>query len=371
MNLAIGLIVALVVVAVVLVFSGSCSSSAEAPSDASMLEGTPERAANLPIAQASSDRNVDEGVVMTLGGSADTYVLVGEEYLEAGCRAIDPDAAGSPDITSTIQIDGTVDTATPGDHTITYTATTENDEVTTAERRVHVVDSFDGGKAASIPVFMYHYVYDPAAPPDNLDANWISTTNLEAHLKYLAENDYYYPSYQEIHAFAEGTHSLPAKCATLTFDDGEYGVLSLGRALFEKYEVPATSFVIGNNPDIMSVIRSNVGPYLLYQSHTNMHEGGSGIGKGGIIHAMSYDEILENIQATAELIGTNDAVAYPFGDYNDTAEAAIADAGVQCAFTTENRRVRPGDSPMALPRVRIQGSTDRDTFAALVAADPA
>ena len=57
----------------------------------------------------------------------------------------------------------------------------------------------------------------PAAPPD-----------FDAQCAWLSENGYYYPSWQELRAYVEGTHSLPAKSVILTFDDGEHGFLDNG-----------------------------------------------------------------------------------------------------------------------------------------------
>ncbi|WP_165061927.1 immunoglobulin-like domain-containing protein [Adlercreutzia sp. ZJ154] len=360
------IIVLAIVIAIVALGIFALKSCTNSPSD--------DAASTLPITQKDtviSEEVMAEDVVMTLGGSRNTYVLKGEEYLEAGCHAVDPDAQNSPDITSTVQISGNVDTSVPGTYTVTYTAKTENGQVAVAERTVHVVESFESGNAASIPVFMYHYLYNPAAPPDDMNNNLLSITDLEAHLQYLTENNYYYPSYQEIRAFAEGNHTLPANSATLTFDDGEWNVYTLGGELFRKYEVPATMFLICKDENIPERIVSQANPYISFQSHTyGMHTGGSGIGRGGLIHASSQQEIYDDIVKAQEILGTTEAVAYPFGDNNETAWAALEQANVQCAFTIENRRIKPGDNPMALPRVRISNGYGKNAFSALAAADP-
>lgn len=327
------------------------------------------RQAGIPGAGAGANVAA-EGVVMTLGGSADTYVLRGEQYLEAGCHALDQNATGENDITSTVTIEGSVDTSKVGEYPVTYTAHTADGRTAKAQRTVHVVDSFEGGSAASIPVFMYHYLYDRANPPAKLDANYLPIDSLEGHLKYLTENGYYFPSFQEIRGFAEGTHSLPAKCATLTFDDGEWNVYTRGGELFKQYETPATMYLICENNDIPALICSQANPYITFQSHTyKMHNGGSGIGRGGIIHAMSQQEIADDIRTAQEILGTTESVAYPFGDNNETAWAALNDADVLCAFTVENRRIKPGDNPMALPRVRINGEIVQSAFESLAAPD--
>lgn len=65
---------------------------------------------------------------------------------------------------------------------------------------------------------MYHYMYTEDDPPEKNDANYLLDTKLAAQLQYLVDNNYYYPSYAEVRAFAQGTHTLPARSVVLTFD---------------------------------------------------------------------------------------------------------------------------------------------------------
>jgi Predicted xylanase/chitin deacetylase len=317
--------------------------------------GTP-----APAEPAPSDR-----IIMTMDGDADTFVLLGEEYLEPGCHAFDPEQGNLSDV----RIDGTVDTATPGDYTITYTATDSTGAEASVTRTVHVVESFDdfAGTATSLPVLMYHYVYTADNPPDEVNANYLLDSTLEAQLKYFTDNNYYYPSYQEVRAFAEGTHTLPARSVVLTFDDGEEGFLKYGIPLLNQYQVPATSFLIVSQEGTEEKLREYTTPYVMFQSHSyNLHRGGSDVGRGGIIHALSTEEIAEDLKQAQAVLGNTEAFAYPFGDNNENAWAAMDEAGVLCAFTIENRRVVPGDAPEALPRVRIAGDYTQEGFEYLV-----
>lgn len=67
-----------------------------------------------------------------------------------------------------------------------------------------------------------------------------------------------------------------------------------------------------------------------------------------------------------KILGATEAFAYPYGDNNENAWAALDEAGVLCGFTVENRRVKPGDAPEALPRVRIAGEYAQEGFEYLV-----
>lgn len=305
-----------------------------------------------------------DDVVMTMAGSKDTYVLAGEEYLEAGCQATDSEVG---DITSSVTIESDVDTSKPGDYTVTYTATTADGAQAQATRNVHVVEAFDAA-AKDIPVLMYHYVYDANDAPADLNGNYILNTKLAAECEYLRDNDYYYPSFEELRAWVDGTHTLPAKSVVLTFDDGEMGFLKYGIPVLEEYEVPATSFVVAK--DAAQNVIDYASPYVQFESHSyDMHRGGGGAGQGGIIHALSKQEIYDDIMASNQVTGANGAVAlaYPFGDNHETAWAALEDAGILCAFTVKNDRISPGDNPMALNRVRLSGEYSVDSFIALVA----
>lgn len=93
---------------------------------------------------------------------------------------------------------------------------------------------------------MYHYVYTKDDIPDSLNSNYILDTDLEAQLQYLSENNYCFPSYQELAAYVKGELTLPEKSVILTFDDGQKGFLNYGIPLLEKYQIPATSFVIAS-----------------------------------------------------------------------------------------------------------------------------
>lgn len=303
-----------------------------------------------------------EDVVLTLNGSKETYVLAGEEYLEAGVHAVQRDVGV---ITNSVTTKGAVDTAKPGDYEVTYTATTSTGAQASTTRTVHVVESME--KASTLPVLMYHWVYSADDPPADLDGNYILDTDLAEQLQYLQENNYYYPSFQEVRAFAEGTHSLPAKSVVLTFDDGEWGFLKLGVPLLNQYKVPATSFVISADGDIYNKTEGCASEYVRFQSHSyNMHRAGSNVGRGGILHAMSREQIMEDADKAKEILGEVEALAYPFGDNNETAWKALSDSGILCAFTIKNARVAPGDNPMALSRVRISGGNSLGAFIKLV-----
>lgn len=302
-------------------------------------------------------------IIIGVNGSETTYVLKGERYVEGGAHAIEPDGGVlTPDISAS----GSVDTNAPGDYTVRYTVHDSHGHIASTTRTVKVVDAMDK-QTGGIPVLMYHYVYDPANPPERVDANWIPTTSLEPQLQYLTQHGFYFPSWPEVRAFIDGTHSLPKRSIVMTFDDGEPHFLQFGVPLLAKYQVPTTSFIIGADADAVDKMAAHATPYLEYESHSfDMHRAGGTVGHGGRISAMSRQEIVDDLTRTGQIVGSMQAFAYPFGDTTPDAQKAVKEAGVPLAFTTKYGWANIGADPTVLPRVRIQGTGSLETFVAAI-----
>lgn len=333
--------------------SQSASSSATSKSEEMVLEASDITADAAPVSN-------DGRIVMTLCGSHDTIVRVGESYVEGGCLARDREAGS---LTSAVEVSGNVDTSKPGDYTVTYTVANPEGMRAKCERVVHVVDNVEWD-SDGIPVCMYHYVYDPANPPEDLGTNHVSVGEFEEQLAWLTSEGFYYPSWAELRAYVDGTHSLPAKSIMLTFDDGEYGFLDLGIPLLEKYQVNATSFTECSREDIQDVLKNYASPYVMFESHSYdlHHGGGSGMGHGGAIYDLNEDQLTEDFKRAAEILGTHNAFAYPYGDVSDVSRAAVDRVGLLCAVTTENDQVHVGNDYWALPRVRVFGGNSLDNY---------
>lgn len=84
-----------------------------------------------------------------------------------------------------------------------------------------------------LPICMYHYVYDANSVPENLNSNYIEVGTLEEELKYLYENDYYFPTWKEVREYLDGERILPDKSIVLSFDDGPL-YIELATPLFGK-----------------------------------------------------------------------------------------------------------------------------------------
>lgn len=305
-------------------------------------------------------------IVLGLKGSPVQLVRQGDPYIESGAFATDKE--GTTIDPSGIQIEGSVDTSVPGDYEVKYSVSGEG-ALSTAVRTVRVLSEADFGDAASsIPVMMYHWVYTTDDVPDSLDGNWILNTELEEQLKYLSDNNYYYPSWKEFRAWLDEEISLPAKSIIMTFDDGKIQFLKYGIPLLEKYEVPATSFMIcWDKNDARNKLVKYASRYVDYESHSYaMHQAGDVPGYRGILAAMSKDEILADLRKAQEIVKNNEAFAYPYGDWTSAAVEALDEQGILCSFTTQYGKSTQSMNPQELPRVRVMGDAGFDIWRASI-----
>ncbi len=62
-------------------------------------------------------------------------------------------------------------------------------------------------------------------------------------MKYLSENNYYFPTWDEVASFIDGKQVLPEKSVVITIDDGQSSVFEYAYPILEKYNVKATAIM--------------------------------------------------------------------------------------------------------------------------------
>lgn len=226
------------------------------------------------------------------------------------------------------------------------------------------------GARRGISILMYHTVYDPLDPPQTrINNNYISTVNLEEQLKYLTEEGYEFPTWEEVRLYIDGEIDLPEKSVVLTFDDGTEGFRKYGVPLLNKYKVHATTFIIVSKNGQKWVDNKDDYPYLDLESHSyDMHRPGGRVGHGGVMTALPYEAIYDDLKKSQEILGNSNAFAYPFGDVDNYGECreAVEGAGFLCAVTTKYGKVYPGADPLLLPRMRVNGRNSLAAFMTLL-----
>ena len=320
-----------------------------------LSSGTDNKQVNKP-AGIKKETAKKSSASITLKETDPIEISLGEPFTDPGYIAKDKDGT---DLTSQVKVDDS-GLNRAGDQQVVYTVMGNNNVETKAVRSVKVLPNTEY-ETSGLPICMYHYVFDPANPPENIDSNFISTDALAEEMKYLHESGYYFPTWQEVRDYVDGKLLLPEKSIVLTFDDVNY--MYLGTPILERYQTPATSFVIASYWNSRDMLYGYSSDYLTFESHSyQMHQGGGNIGHGGIYTAMSKEEVLSDLQKSFDICGNKNAFAYPFGHYTDEGCSTVEEAGLLCAVTTENAKVFPGDNPYLLPRVRMLGTQTLDEF---------
>lgn len=215
-----------------------------------------------------------------------------------------------------------------------------------------------------LPILMYHFFYDKTKGETAKDGNWLEVATFEEHLNYLEENDFYFPTWQQVADYVNGKIDLPKKSVVLTVDDGEESFFKVALPVIEKYDIKLTQFLVTSWNGWFK--NDYPAKQVTYQSHSdNMHKAGAD-GRGAIVN-WSYSEVLNDLKTSRSVLGDECiAFCYPFGHYNDNAKKAVKEAGFKIAVTTEGGRAKKGSDPYALPRVRTSSSTTLEVFKGLV-----
>jgi peptidoglycan/xylan/chitin deacetylase (PgdA/CDA1 family) len=301
---------------------------------------------------------------INLKGHEQVTIYTGAEYKEEGAIATDN---YDGDISSKIIISGEVDTKKVGTYTIKYYVQDSSANSSEISRTITVkknpvvnttVVSSNSGRG--LPILMYHFFYDKNVST-GADSNWLEISIFEEQMKYLSENNYYFPSWQEVADFVDGKITLPEKSVVITADDGDPSFFKLAVPIIKKYNVKATSFVVASwyAWDAVKYESENVS----IQSHSyNMHRAGEN-GKG-IFLSNTYDEALQDIKTSQKELGGSSVIAfaYPFGQYDDKAKQVLTDAGIKIAVTTKSGRASKGSNKLELPRMRIMDGMSLEAF---------
>lgn len=239
------------------------------------------------------------------------------------------------------------------------TASTNNSNKTESQ-----TPTYKSSGTGGLPVLMYHFFYNAAAGETPRDNNFIEISAFESQMKYLSDNNFYFPTWKEVEDYIDGKKSLPAKSIVITVDDGDESFFRLALPVIEKYNVKATEFLVTSwNGWYCNDYKSSK---VSYQSHSDqMHKGGAN-GKG-VLLSWSYDQIYKDLMDSKNCLnGEATVFCYPFGQYIESNKKVLKDAGYKLAFTTQGGRVHKGADKYALPRVRISKGISLQSFANMV-----
>ncbi|MBO5478957.1 MAG: DUF5011 domain-containing protein [Clostridia bacterium] len=305
---------------------------------------------------------------ITLNGKKSVTAYLDETYKDAGCKAEDN---YDGDISDKVTITGEVDTKKEGEYIITYTVEDSSQNKAEATRKVTVKKKQETTTVSAsalkngLPVLMYHCFYDESAGEKAPNNNFMEISDFEDQMKYLSDNNFYFPSWKEVEDYIDGKITLPNKSVVVTIDDGADSFVKYAIPIIEKYNVKATSFLI-TSWTASWIPEKCTSSHLEFQSHSHdMHRAGAN-GKGRFVN-ISYEEAVKDVLESRKFIGDNCTIfCYPFGHYNDNAIKVLKDTGFKLAFTTKGGRVYKGANKYTLPRVRMSNGVSLSSFKSMV-----
>ena len=215
----------------------------------------------------------------------------------------------------------------------------------------------------AIPILLYHKLGRPPRGA-RVPGQYVSPKLFGKHLGYLVRQGYQTVSLLDL--VAEG-RPLPARPVVITFDDGY-------RCLYE-HAVPAlvergftaTVFLVAGAVGGSNTWEQEIGdaaePMLGLTEISEMRRAGIEFGS----HTWSHARLtgLPEEEAAREIRGSRlrleealreacRSFAYPYGDWDERVREMVAAAGYEAACTTVRAAARPGDDPLALPRINIR-----------------
>ena len=266
------------------------------------------------------------------------------------------------DISDKVTVEGNIDTSKEGTYEIKYVAQDSSGNKAEKNQEVEVRKKLENG----LPVLMYHFFYskdDPNYAGKTPDNNVLMVEKFTEQMDYLLEDNFYFPTWQEVEDYVDGKINLPEKSVVITDDDGNHTFFALAVPVIEERKIPVTSFVITGWYEERLDEKYE---YVNYQSHSDdMHKSGAS-GKGAMVN-WNYTDIVNDLNNSKNKIESHtgktcNIFCYPFGHYNDTAFKALEDTGYNLAFTVEGGKVKPGLNKLKLPRVRVNGNTSLTEF---------
>ncbi len=206
--------------------------------------------------------------------------------------------------------------------------------------------------AQSVPVFVYHRFGDDRYPATNISLNVF-----EAHLAYLAENDFSALTLSDALKKMDAGN-LPEKPVVLTVDDGYLTFYENAMPLLKKYDMPATLFV--------NTVYVGGGDFMSWKQLEEARKAGVEIGNHSHNHPHFLNEeaplkLLEQDVEKAqslfeEHLNFRPALfSYPYGEYNADMQKKAKAMGFEAATAQRSGVMHKQGERFAIPRFPMGG----------------
>jgi peptidoglycan/xylan/chitin deacetylase (PgdA/CDA1 family) len=215
------------------------------------------------------------------------------------------------------------------------------------------------------PILMYHYIrnVDQTGDPLGYELS-LAPELLEAQMAWLHEQGYR-TMRMDMVARCIANAACPAKAVALTFDDGYADAFTTVLPILRRYGFNATFYIVSGLVGQPS--------YMSWEQLATLRDAGMEIGAHTIDHydlttldpVESERQIVQSKTDLERHLGINVAsFCYPAGQYNWTIAEQTRAAGYLSATTT--RWDDDYSDAMALPRRRVPGGIDVESFAGML-----
>ena len=222
-------------------------------------------------------------------------------------------------------------------------------------------------------ILMYHIIDNPLASQEKKYC--CTPANFEKQMRFLRTSKYVPVNLGQFVDALNGECSCPENSVVVTFDDGFDNMIDKALPVLQKYEIPATVFVLSdriNDINDWMHVRGFPRRRLLSKSqllelkdvgvcigsHTRTHERLTVISKDRI-----DDEIGSSKKILEDILGSEVTLfAYPYGLFNEEVKAAVERAGYRAACSTRSGFNRLNIDRYALRRIEVYGTDSIRSF---------
>jgi peptidoglycan/xylan/chitin deacetylase (PgdA/CDA1 family) len=208
-----------------------------------------------------------------------------------------------------------------------------------------------------VPILMYHSI----APGTDLK---VSPEDFDAQMKWLQDNGYRPITLGQLDRHWRGTYPVTGgKPVVITFDDGYLDNYTAAWPILQKYQFPATIFVITDS--------IKLDHHMKWEQMKEMHAGGIEFGSHMVYHsnftATPLDRIASELQESKKTLeaGLGSPVTtfcYPGGGLIPEAPGLVRQAGYTMAVTTHHAVATEDEDHALLSRVRVVGGISVEEF---------
>lgn len=203
----------------------------------------------------------------------------------------------------------------------------------------------------------------------------VSTEAFEYHMEWLVEQDATFVTMAELIEYKEeGT--FPDQCVWVSFDDMDTTIYENAHPVLVEHNIPATGFVITGevgNTDFNNIALLNQTELNqmvdsgIWEFSTHTHKLHHLDGNDSLMVNTSEENLDEDIRNSINYFNEEfnhdiNAIAYPFGQSNDSVVNVMEENDIEYGFSLEEREIRAESHPYYIPRVLVS----EDAFDTLV-----